>query len=173
MLIPQVLNNFNVYNGNNNEKLIGVGDEVTLPDLTSVTSSLTGAGMLGSIDVPVLGHFDSLELDLPFKNFTEGNSSVMVVGEMVYIILRGSLQVTNSSTGNIEFQPARVSVKGYLKKIAAGRYKVADTMESSLGIEVNYLHITANNKTLVKLDKLNCVYELNGSDQISKITKQC
>jgi len=38
MLIPQVLNNFNVYNGNNSEKLIGVGDEVnTFSDSTSVS----------------------------------------------------------------------------------------------------------------------------------------
>ena len=40
MNIPEVISNFNVYGGDNS-KLIGVSGEVTLPDLSAVTATVS------------------------------------------------------------------------------------------------------------------------------------
>ena len=48
--IPEVINDFNIYHTGN--KVIGVTGEVSLPDLEAVTETISGAGILGEIDVP-------------------------------------------------------------------------------------------------------------------------
>ena len=43
--IPSKINSYNVYN--DAERLIGVGDEVTLPDFEAMAETISGAGILG------------------------------------------------------------------------------------------------------------------------------
>ena len=47
-LIPEVINNFNVYNGDA-KKMLGISEEIQLPEFTAITSEIKGAGILGAI----------------------------------------------------------------------------------------------------------------------------
>ena len=51
--IPTKINNYNVYNAG--DKLLGVGDELTLPDFEATSETVSGAGILGEIDDPTIG----------------------------------------------------------------------------------------------------------------------
>ena len=51
--IPSKINSFNVYK--DGTKLVGISDEVTLPDFESLTETLSGPGILGEVDDPTLG----------------------------------------------------------------------------------------------------------------------
>ena len=53
--IPSKINSFNVYK--DGTRLIGISEEVTLPDFGSLTETLSGPGILGEVDDPTLGHF--------------------------------------------------------------------------------------------------------------------
>lgn len=57
--LPSLLVNFRVYDGDSND-MIGVAD-VELPKLEAMTETLKGAGVSGEIDMPVLGHYASME----------------------------------------------------------------------------------------------------------------
>ena len=46
--IPEIINDFNVYKGGS--KLIGVSDEVTLPDFEAMTETISGAGIAGEYE---------------------------------------------------------------------------------------------------------------------------
>lgn len=48
--IPTKINRYNVYNKGN--RLLGVGEEMTLPDFEPSSETVTGAGILGEIDDP-------------------------------------------------------------------------------------------------------------------------
>lgn len=50
--IPSKINSFNVYK--DGTKLVGISDEVTLPDFESLTETLSGPGILGEVDDPTL-----------------------------------------------------------------------------------------------------------------------
>ena len=63
--IPSKINNYNVYNVA--ERLIGVGDEVTLPDFEAMADTISGAGILGEVDDPTVGHFSNMEMEIPFR----------------------------------------------------------------------------------------------------------
>ena len=50
--IPTKINRYNVYNKGN--RLLGVGEEMTLPDFEPSSETVTGAGILGEIDDPTV-----------------------------------------------------------------------------------------------------------------------
>ena len=44
---------------------------VTLPNLSAIVQTLSGAGIAGNVEVPVLGHYDVMSLTLNFRTTTE------------------------------------------------------------------------------------------------------
>ena len=58
MNIPEVISNYNVYGGDNS-KLIGVSGEVSLVEIGAVTATVSGAGMLGEMNIPAK-HTDTI-----------------------------------------------------------------------------------------------------------------
>ena len=51
--IPTKINRYNVYNKGN--RMLGVGEEMALPDFEPSSETVTGAGILGEIDDPTVG----------------------------------------------------------------------------------------------------------------------
>ena len=56
-LTPEIVNSFNVYI--DGVKAIGTAPEITLPQITSETIDVSGAGILGKISAPNIGQFES------------------------------------------------------------------------------------------------------------------
>ena len=73
--IPTKINNYNVYN--DGEKLLGVGDELTLPDFEATSETISGAGILGEIDDPTIGHFGNMQLEIPFRTLDKEATNMM------------------------------------------------------------------------------------------------
>ncbi len=63
--IPTKINKYNVYNAGN--RLLGMGDEMSLPDFEPSSETVSGAGILGEIDDPTVGYFGNQELEIPFR----------------------------------------------------------------------------------------------------------
>ena len=63
--IPTKINKYNVYNQGN--RLLGTGDEVTLPSFEASSETVSGAGVLGEFDDPTVGYFSNMELEIPFR----------------------------------------------------------------------------------------------------------
>lgn len=60
-LVPQVINDYNAYT--EDDLLIGLADEVTLPKIKNKTTSVSGMGIAGEVDSPVPGQFESITVD--------------------------------------------------------------------------------------------------------------
>lgn len=54
-VIPTKINKYNVYNSG--QRLLGTGDEMSLPDFESASETISGAGVLGEIEDPTVGYF--------------------------------------------------------------------------------------------------------------------
>lgn len=171
-IIPEVINNFNVYDGNSN-KLIGISGEITLAEIASVTATISGAGLLGDIDVPVVGQVGAMEQEIPFNNLYADIFTLFRLNKPCDIVLRGSMQLTDSSTGEVKFTPIKITYKGYAKKINPGKMQTANAMGSSLTLEVTYLHIEVDGKSKIKIDKLNSVFTVDETDLLTDVKKYC
>lgn len=163
--IPDKLTLFNVYKGGS--KLIGLGEEVTLPDVEMGTEALSGAGILGEIDSPSKVNIGAMEQELSFRMLDEDIFSIMDVGDGVDLTLRGGMQ-RMSGAGGIEEVGIRVIERGLFKGMTTGSLKQGSPMSAAVKLELIYILIEIDGEEKLEIDKLNCVYKINGKDILKK-----
>lgn len=171
-VLPEVLNNFNIYD-DKAKKLIGVSGEVKLPELEAITDTLEGCGVLGEIEDPVTGQFSSATIKIPFAVLYESLFSILNTTKPPQLTLRASMQCMDPSTGETDYYPVKIVVRGKAKKTTMGKVVKGKKMEAEVEMEILYIKVQINNKTAIELDKLNSVFILNGVDMMAKIRSQC
>ena len=171
MIIPEVINMFNVYN--EGEKACGVTNEVSLAEWASKLATVEGAGIAGSYDVPVIGHFDSIKQTIPFKSLVLANVDFTNPQKYQLITLRGSMQVTDRTTNISDFMGMKLVIGGRAISFNPGTLKQGEAMNASVQIECTYIDWTIDGDNLIKLDKINGVYMVHGVDLMEKVRSQC
>ena len=171
-VIPEVLNHFNVYN-DSAKKLIGISGELELPEMEAITDTLEGSGGLGEIEDPVTGQFSSMKMKIPFAVLYEDMFSIMNTTKPPQLTLRASMQCMDPSTGETGYYPVKIVVRGKASTSNMGKVVKGKKMEPEVELEILYIKIQINNKTVLELDKLNFKYVLNGVDMLAKIRSQC
>ena len=168
--VPELVNAFNVYLDGN--KLIGVSGEVELPELEAVTETLDGAGILGEVETPATGHFGSSKIKVPFTNLHEDIFDLIDTTSPVTLTLRGSQQCVDPSTGETDYYPLKIVVRGKATTSSLGVLSKGKKGEPEIELELLYIKVTINSTSALELDKLNFKYKLNGTDMLAKIRKQ-
>ena len=166
---PAAINGFNAYK--NGSALIGVSGQVTLPTMEAIVASVTGAGILGGIDVPVVGHFNNIPLTIPFVVLNDDIFELLNPGDGVDLTLRGDIQALNQQTGAVTHYGMRVVVRGYLQSFTPGNLQAAAAMDASITLNLSYILIEVNGSQKLEYDKLNWVYRVNGKDALAEIRK--
>ena len=165
LIIPELLNHYNVYN--DAQKLIGISGDVELPDFEAITETIEGAGVLGEIEAAATGQFSSMTVKIPFSVLYEDMFTIVNSASGVQLTLRGSMQFMDPTTGVTDHYPIKVVIRGKCKKYSLGK------MDPSVELEILYIKIDVNNKSVVELDKANFKYAVNGVDLLEKIRSQC
>ena len=170
MKLATKVNAYNVYLDGN--KLVGISDEVTLPDFEALTETLSGAGILGEIDEPLLGHFKASEMEIPFRTLNEHMFRLASMSKALNLTLRASTQTIDTGNINTGAMPSRIVVKGKNKAITGGKLKQGEGTGSSIKVEITYILIEVDGVKMFELDKLNFVYKVKGVDLLAAIRKQ-
>lgn len=165
--IPEVINDFNLYLSGG--KLGGMTGEVALPDFEAMTSTTSGNGLLGEYEAIVLGHYGSMEQEIPFRCINEDYFKMVSPSKAVELTLRGAIQQSNKETQDEDEVGMRVVYRGRCKKIAIGTVKQREQMGSSITLELTYIMVEMGGKERVCLDKINGAFRVNGVDQLAKI----
>lgn len=168
--IPTKINKYNVYNSGN--RLLGMGDELTLPDFEASSETISGAGILGEIDDPTVGYFGNQEMEIPFRILDNEAVDMMDMTKAQQLEIRGACQSTDAE-GNIAFKSIRCVVRGRSKKLAGGKLKNGNPMDTSVTLTVLYILIEVDGATVIELDKLNEVFKINGIDMLAEIKEMC
>ncbi len=168
--IPTKINRYNVYNRGN--RLLGMGDELTLPSFEASTETVSGAGILGEIDDPTVGYFGNQEMEIPFRILDNEATDMLDMTKAVQLEIRGAAQTTNSE-GDIEYQGVRVVVRGRSNKFTTGKLKAGNPMDTSITLSILYILIELDGVSVLELDKLNEVFKINGNDILAKVKELC
>lgn len=94
--IPEVINDFNLYLSGN--KLGGMTGEVALPDFEAMTSTTSGNGILGEYEAIILGHYGSMEQEVPFRCINEDYFKMVSPSKACELTLRGAIQGSEKDT---------------------------------------------------------------------------
>lgn len=154
---------YRVYLDGNN--LIGTAS-VKLPTIKYMTEKMSGAGILGEIDMPSDGVPESLEVEVKFRTLVSGMMGLLDINGK-NLEFRGSVQGSDIATGKMVEKGIRIVVRGSPKQADLGTLETNKLMDSAFTIECVYIKIDSEDATLAEIDKLNSVFSLLGKDLLA------
>lgn len=166
-LIPVRIANYNIYLGT--KKLEGLAEETKMPNMETISETLSGAGIMGELDVGNPGHFGSLAVEFSFRTL-DSQSFELLKNSDEAVILRGATQYMNRETGKLEHYGVVVTLKGPRKGLDLGSFAVGKGTGTKVTVDAWYIKVEVNGEVYTELDKINFKYILNGEDMLANIT---
>lgn len=164
--IPEKVVNFNVYN--DADKLVGVSNEITLPDFEAMTETVSGAGIAGEYESTTPGHFSSQTIEVSFRTISD-SSFQFLKNRGQTLVLRAAQQSYDVTGGKTSIRPLKITIRGIPKSLSLGKVGVGTPTETAATIEILYIKIEENSRTLLELDKLNSIYIVDGDDLLEDV----
>ena len=163
--IPEKLINFRIYK--DGKDLLGVAD-IELPDLEWMSETVTGAGIAGEIESPVIGHFKSMVLKLKWRTVT-GDTTSLAQSKAHHLDARGSIQRYDAGAGEYKNYPVKLVVKAIPKKIGLGKMEPGKPQDNESEFECVYLKLWVDSKEEVEVDKYNFIVKIDGVDYLADV----
>ena len=151
------------------EKMVGVVPDVDLPEIGMKASEVEGAGMLGVLDSPTIGQFESMEQEVKFNVLYSSAINMLNPLTAVNLTFRAAQQVYDK-TGGYAFKGLRIVEQGRVKKFKPGKLKRAEGMEATVTLELTYILVEVDGTVMLEIDKLNQKYIVNGQDMLAGIS---
>lgn len=151
------------------DRLLGTA-EVTLPSLEPKTSTLSGAGIGGEIEMPTPGQLGSMELELNWRTLNKKNAKLMAM-KAHDLELRSATETYDAATGILEVGAVKINVRGLPKKGDLGSLKPADHTDTKTTLEIVYFKMTIEGERMIEIDKLNYIHYVDGVDYLADVRK--
>lgn len=163
--IPERLVGFRVYNDNND--LLGIAT-VTLPTIEAMTDTVSGAGIAGEVESPVLGHYSSITISFNWRTIEKSAMSLASPGAHS-VEVRGSQQIYDASEGTYSTKPVRMTLRIATKSTNLGSFETGSTTDTEQEFEVMYLKLYVDGKAAIEIDKFNYVAKFGDTDILSSV----
>ena len=143
---------------------------VTLPNLAAIVQTLSGAGIAGNVEVPVLGHYDVMSLTLNFRTTTE-HSVRLSEPRRHNIDLRMAQQIEDTVAGEVKVQSIKHVLVVVPKTDTGGTVAPAAPTNGSGEYAVRYWATYIDGAKVREIDPLNFICEVNGVDYLADVLK--
>ncbi|MCC8080173.1 MAG: phage major tail tube protein [Lachnospiraceae bacterium] len=163
--MDQSIINFAVYE--DDTEFCGMA-EATLPDLSSLTETISGAGIAGNFEIPIIGHFDAMSLTLNFRTHTEESLNLCKPGYHT-IQLYEAVQNSNRTAGTLDVKQARHVFKVIPKTYKAGKVAPAESAGASGEYAVHYWATYIDGDKVLEVDPENFICEMDGTDYLADV----
>ncbi|MCP3921911.1 MAG: hypothetical protein GY714_04920 [Desulfobacterales bacterium] len=169
--IPETTAGYKVFYGASaaSTDLLGIAD-VTLSELTPLSTSLKGPGIIGEINVPIMGQVGSMTMSMNFRTINK-DLSVFAMPQPHPIDLRAGVQQIDAATGERTIQKVRIIAMGSTKKVALGKFAMGEGNGSSVELEITRFTMMLDDVPNIVIDKLNNIYTVNGVDMLGGLNE--
>lgn len=165
--IPTLLTNAKIYN--DGDELFGVGD-VEVPTFEYMTETLTGLGIGGETDVPVLGHFKSFTSKIKWNAPTE-KTFELLKPKAHHLDVRGNIQEYDAGTGEYANKAFKMIMRGTPSKGSSGKVEAGKKMEGESEFNVSYVKLWIGGNEVMEVDIFNFICKINGEDSLDEVRK--
>ena len=142
----------------------------TLPDLNSLTQSVSGAGIAGNVEAVIVGHFEAMTLGLSFRTTTD--QAIRLSEPRRHTIdLRVAQQVENTVGGVVEIQSVKHIFVVIPKTNVGGSIAPAAPSNGSGEYAVRYWATYIDGVKKREIDPLNFICYINGVDYLADVKK--
>lgn len=141
---------------------------LTRPSLENLTDTISGAGILGEIDMPTLAQLASMTYEIGLRR--ENPSAIKLFEQKTQELeIRWVTDTVDSATGNSAVSASKDIIKGRPKTLEQGTIENNAAQAGNLILEVLYFKHIQDGVTLIEIDKLNNVFIINGTDYAQQI----
>ena len=158
------IGNYRCYYGDGNA-FLGMVD-IEFPELKNLESEISGAGISGKISWSTVGHYDSLELNLNFRNITD-DVAILTEQHAMDLSFYGAQQVYNYRDAKTIQRRVKIDVRGFVKNTPLGSFKISELTETKVTLELIFIKVEIDNKEEFYIDKLNMIARIHGVDYLS------
>lgn len=163
--VPERLINFRVYNDSND--LLGIAT-VDLPEIEAMSDTVSGAGIAGEVESPVLGHYSSMTTTFTWRTI-EKAAMKLSVQKAHAVEVRGSQQVYDAANGEYKTVAVRASMRIVPKTVTLGSFEPGSTTDTEQEFEVLYLKMYVDGKDVLEIDKFNYIAKFGDTDILSSV----
>ena len=144
--------------------------EVGLPEVSSITTDVKGAGISGTFQGVVLGHLEAMTLTLNFR--TPVKDSYKLLQPYDHHI---DLRVANQDKDPVSGKQITVALKHVFvcqpKKFNPGKVAPATPADASGEYAVTYWATFINGVKVLEIDIMNFIYFVDGTDYLAEVRK--
>ena len=144
--------------------------EVTLPEISSITEEVKGAGISGTFNGAFVGHIEAMTLTLNFRSVTKA-AIRLLEPQNHQIDLRASQQVWDSGAGRFKQSHVKHVLMVTPTKYSPGKLAPASPAESSGEYSVTYFATYIDGVKIMEIDILNFIFFVNGVDYLEDVRK--
>lgn len=164
-IIPALLTDASIYK--DGVGLLGIGN-IEMPDFEMMSESISGLGIAGEVDAPVVGHLKSMQLKITWNTCNETATGLLVpVAHQLEVY--ASVQNYDAGSGTYVHQPVKAVVKAAPKKVGMGKMEPGKKMDSETELEVYYIKLWQNGKEMIEADKFNYIFRVLGVDYLATV----
>lgn len=164
-LIPALLTDANIYK--DGVGLLGVGS-IEIPNFEYLTESLSGLGIAGEVDAPVVGHMKSMSVKIKW-NTTNATATSLLAPMAHQLEIYASVQQYDAGSGTYDHQPVKIVLKAAPKNVGIGKMEPGKKMDAETELEIYYLKLWQGGSEMVELDKFNYIFRVLHVDYLAQI----
>ena len=164
---PEAYIDFEVYENATN--FVGVA-QATLPDISFLTQTITGAGIAGNIEAVLTGMVDAMTLQLQFRSATD--AAVTLMKPIKHNIdLRVAEQYWNTVSSAKAIQADKYVMTVIPKTFSPGTVAPAAAADANGEYSVYYYAGYKDGKKLWEIDPWNYICNIGGVDYMKDVRK--
>ncbi len=152
----------------NGNRLIGTAD-VTLPEISYMSDTMSGAGIAGEVETPTVGLTQTMGITINFKNIIDEQFDLL--NGAIQFEFRGSIQSYDVGASEIVEKELKVVTKCIPKKYGLGNLAKASSMGTNLEYECTYLKLSLDGNEKLEIDKFNYIFKVSGTDLLATTRK--
>lgn len=153
----------------NGGPLIGVS-KVTLPTVKYKTVKVTGAGIMGDVDIPLAGMIEAMIANFQFSSVTDA-AVELGSNEWHDLAIYVADQYFDSVDRKEEIEGQRFEMSIRPTETNMGTLATASAADASGSYSVCKYAVFKNGKKVVDLDQFGHVHEVNGKDCAANVRK--
>ncbi|MCL1827254.1 MAG: phage major tail tube protein [Candidatus Cloacimonetes bacterium] len=165
--IPQLINSFEVYL--DGTRLLGTVT-AELPNIQFITQEIKGAGISGSLDVPVMGHIQNMTAKFTWRIADDSEGIRQLLPQQYHHLeLWSSNQTFDTTSGEFAPKQQKVILRACPVGFNLGQLAQQELQNVEMDFQVSYMRWFVNNVEFCEIDPYNMIFKAHGQDLLASV----
>lgn len=137
--------------------------QITLPDMSLLTQTVSGSGIAGEVEVPIMGQMSAMEMTIQFM--TKTLYTIKAATPVTHLWeFREVQQTLGASSADTSVVGVKHVIKAIPKSMSGGTLKTASTSDPDITASVVYWAEYHDGTLYSEFDPINYICYLDGTD---------